>query len=108
MCFEAFVSTKQDASRRRRLQRTLNPLPCLQLPPPLGERIGGKRRIGALTAKKGEAILRQRLLSFPKWKCVYELRKMISGSSVQGKKKERIKGSGEKQVFRVTKGLEKP
>lgn len=51
------------------------------------------RRIGALTVKKGEAILRQRLLSFPKWKCVYELRKMISGHSAQGKKK-RDKGIG--------------
>lgn len=80
--------------RRRRLQRTPSPLPCLQLPPPLGERIGGKRRIGALTAKKGEAIPRQRLLSFPKWKCVYELRKMISGSSVQGGKKRENKGIG--------------
>lgn len=51
-------------------------------------------RIGALTAKKGETILQQSLLSSPKWKCVYELRKMISGSSVQEKKE--IKGLGEK------------
>lgn len=48
--------------------------------------ICGNRRIGALMAKKGEAILQQRSLSFLKWKCVYELRKIISGSSVQEKK----------------------
>lgn len=42
----------------------------------------------------GEAILKQRLLSFPKWKCVYEPRKMISGSSVQEKEIDRDKGIG--------------
>ena len=57
--------------------------------------ICGNRRIGALTAKKGEAIPQQKLLSFPKWKYVYELRKIICGSSVQGKKRQ-IKGLGEK------------
>jgi len=47
-------------------------------------------------AKKGEAILQQRLLAFPRWKCVYELRKIISGNSVKEKKSTEIKGLGEK------------
>lgn len=70
------------------------PFPACSFHLPWEILICGNEKIGALAAKKGEAILQQRLLSFPKWKCVYELRKMISGSSVQEKIKTDIKGIG--------------
>lgn len=57
--------------------------------------ICASRKIGALKAKKGEAVLQQRLLSLPRWKCVYELRKNdFWQHSSRKKKKGRGKGVG--------------